>query len=77
MLITHLEWFANSNDALQSTTVVAQHTLSSLHGDFFFTNIYLQKHTFISPMGFFSDAFSPDNVTKKMSDSLVHELPPV
>lgn len=41
--ILHLEWFTNSNDALQCTTVVAQHTLSSPHRDFLFVNIYLPK----------------------------------
>lgn len=44
--ITHLEWFTNSNDAPQSATVVTEHTLSSPHRDFLFTNIYLPKQRY-------------------------------
>lgn len=45
VLVTYLEWFTDSNDALQSIAVVAQHTLCSPHRDFLFTNIYLQTQT--------------------------------
>jgi len=50
LLITDLEWFANSNDALESTTVVTQHTLSPPHGDFLFTHKHLQIQMCVNPL---------------------------
>lgn len=48
---THLEGFADADDAPESAAVVAENTVSSLHRDFLFTNINLQKQLHQCHMG--------------------------
>ena len=44
-VLLHLERLTDSDDALQSTAVVAQHTLSSQHRDLPPADINLRDHT--------------------------------
>lgn len=58
-VIIHLEWFTDSNDALQSTAVVAKDTLCSPYRDFFLTDIHLEIRGTFSPSVCFSSTFIP------------------